>query len=307
MGVNAIYFPHAIMLGTGITGNDITQLSDFTPARNFRDMSERSASEAGPSFTGSEVSMPDVQFSSSQIADLLGHFSGNDPVIADWSGGNVDIEYRAAVDKGVRAATAATSHIRARMQSNAALLFQSLNAEDGRTASMRCRLAAVFDGTNDPMAVSSGVALTGTSAVQHFFTLGPVTLNGTGLNGVKSITFDTGLNLEEEHGDGEEFLTYLSVRDYNPTLRIRLRDTATFSTYGSKGTAMTALVFYLRKRQASGINVAEGTAQHIKFTGTTGTIKPISVGADGSPELLCQLHVAPGNAMWAVDTASAIT
>ena len=304
MGVSGLYYPHAIKFPSG---NAITQLLDVTPARNFRDLSERSASEAGPSFTGSETSAPDVTFSTSQLADLLGQFSGNDPIIADLSGGNVDIEYRKAADKGIRVATASTAHVRARMQANAALAWESFSADDGRTASIRSRLVAVFDGTNDPMAVSSGVALAATSAVQHLFTLGPVVVNGTQLNGVESVNWDNNSQYNELHGDGEDFLSHFSVDAYNPTIRVRLRDTATFATYGSKGTALSALVVYLRKRLKSGINVPVATTEHIKVTAATGTIKPSNIGGGGSPELMIQLHAAPGSAMFAIDAAAAIT
>lgn len=307
MGTSIVYYPHAIYLGGAIT---IAQLSEVEPANNFQDLTEFAASEVGPQFTGTHMGAPDIRFSSTQIKDILDACSTAHGIVGDLSAQEVDLEYKAGANLGARVADATTSHLRMRLTNNAMLCWESITARQGALAEVRCRLATVFNSGSgsDPMVATSGVALGLDSAIAHLFTLGPIKLNGSFVEGVTEATLENNIEYEEVASEGDGFVTYVAIKRYRPVLTFRTRNAAVLSTYGTKGTALSALKFFLRKKLLSGINVSDATAENIGFTGTVGTIKARKIS---SPEAVAEVTVdlrqsAEGTACYAIDTTEAV-
>jgi hypothetical protein len=304
MSTTTVYYPHAIVAGAVFT---LTQLDDVAPSHNFQDLTEFAAGQVGPQFTGTHLASPDNRFSSSQITSILDAcVAGRYNVIRDLSAGNVDVEFKAGENLGTRVADASLAHLRGRMANNAAICWEGFSARMGAVVSLRSRIVAVMVGGNDPLIFTSGVALTAASAVSHLYTLGPVKINGSFVNAVEEVDWQNNLAYEEVASDGEGFLTYFSVRTLAPVITVRTRDLAVVTAFGTKGTALTSLSQFLRKKLASGINEPDASTVHIALTATTGTVKARQIASNMAEVQIHLRQSAQNVAPFAVDTASAI-
>lgn len=280
MSTTLVYYPHAIYLPGGIV---ISQLSDVQPAHNFMDLTEFSASQAVPQFTGSHQAAPDNRFSTSQVKAILDATTDYN-IAKDYSGaGNVDVEYKAGINLGTRTADATLAHIRGRGTANTMLCWESFTARQGQIVELRCRLVHVYNAASgvDPLVFTNGVALTNASAIAYLFTLGIVKINGTTLSAVEEVTWNNNIEYEEVASDGDNFLSYCGIKRFRPTISINCLDLTKVNTYGTRGTALSALSVFLQKKLASAINVAAGTAEHIGLTATVGTVKSRGINSGG--------------------------
>lgn len=301
MTVPATHYPHAIIIPSG---PEIVQLNSAEPNANLNELIAHASGDPIPSFTGIMDSAPGFSFGTSQIKDILDEVA-TDAVIANYSGSNVDVEYREGVSGGTRAAIATTTHLRGRC-ANASLLFESLSAQQGQPAELRARLAFLSsDGLTNPITWTDGVAITATDKVQHQFTLGPLKLNGSFIGGGQGMEWDNRLTIDEAMADGEVFPTYHDVESYVTQIVYRTRNTALLATYNDP-VAITSCTAFLRKKAANGYLVANATEEHIGLTAATGFVKARTAsGAKSIVELVLQFNQSAG-ALFTVDTTAAI-
>lgn len=309
MSTSAVYYPHGIYFTGGAT---ITQISNHTPAHNYEDLTAFAAGQVGPQFTGSHQAAPSITIVSPQVKAVLDLFSGGDyGISADYSGGNVDLEFKKGLNLAERVANNVAEHIRCRLQENCMAVWDTIECRQGQPAEITFRLIPRFDsGVGDPLIFTNSVALSITSAFDHVFTLGPVKLNGSFLTGVESWTLENNIEERIVHSDGDPFPTYVGVDTYSPKLTLRSNNLAYMSTWGTRGTALSALSLFLRKKLASGINVADATEQHIKFTASAGTIKSRQAMVEGikMAEITVDLAMsATDTPAHTVDTTAAIS
>jgi hypothetical protein len=305
MTTTTVYYPHAIVSGNPAL--TLTQLDDVQPAHNYQDLTEFAAGQVGPQFTGTHLASPDNRFSSTQLKAILDVcIAGKYNVIRDLSGGNVDVEFKAGENRGTRIADASLAHIRGRMANNAAICWESFAARMGGTVSLRCRIVAVQVGGNDPLIFTNSLALTASSDVTQLYTLGPVKINGTFLSAVQEVDWANNLQYEEIADSGEPFPTYFGVMRLAPVLTVRTRDLSVVSTFGTRGTALSALSQFLRKKLVSDINEADATAVHIALTATTGTVKARQISGNMAEVQVHLRQSAQNVAPFSISTTSAI-
>lgn len=304
MTTASVYYLHGIQLASAF----MSQLTDATPASNLSDLLEFPAGQTGPMFAGSHGAVPDVQFTTKQIGDLLDEMTA-EAIAADLTAGSVDLYYKKGNPHGLREADAGLLHERYRLTTNALLYLQSIRASQGSDAEATARLLPVWDGTNNPIIPTGSLALAGTSSASHTYTLGRIDLNGTNISGVQEMDLQLNVEPEEVADSGEPYISYGGINRYAPTITLRTRDTTVMRTYGFTGTAVSSFEVYLRKRSAASINVADGTAEHIKISGTAGLIKARQVsGNDGMAEVFVQvLKPSAAGAPLTISTGSAIT
>ena len=286
MATTNVLYPNAIYVPGSIT---LCQLTDLTSSHNFSDLTEFSAGHAVPLFTGSHQAVPDFKFSHTQIGTMLAQFAaGAYNVAREYNSGTAYAEYRLGDNRGVRDGKGNATHVYGAMVDNSVCFFESIRCRQGQLAEMRCRFVALETASNEPLVFTASVALGGTSTSGDLFTLGPVKTNGTFIGGIESWEWNNNLEYEEVASDGDGFLTYVGVRSSRPVLTIQTRHGSAMATYGNKGTALSALSCFLRKKLASGINIAAGTASHSKLAATAGTIKARSLSGDNA---LCEITI----------------
>lgn len=178
---------------------------------------------------------------------------------------------------------------------------------------------ASYDGTNQPILVTDSVTLPSIdSGDDERFTLGPVTLSGTTLTGVKSMEIDFGMEVATEGGDSDIWDRFVSIRRTAPIVTFRGIDVDWFAAdTGEIDLNGTVCVhadtdFYLRKREHGGTYVADVTAEHIKFTADG--LAVVDTGMDGQTNTPAETAVTL-HTRWTtgptlplvIDTTSAIT
>lgn len=309
MGTSVVFYPHAIYVA-GLAS--LTQLESVEPIHGFEDLLAFASGQVGPQYSGTHQGKPGLPFRTTQLKDILDLVvAGNYNVSRDVSGdGNVDLELKAGDNLNAREADNANLHIRARMQANAMVTVEQITARQSGLAEATIRVSCVYKVAtgNDPLVFTNTVALSVVSDVSHLFTLGPIKLNGSFIEGVEEWTLDNRIEYEVVHSDGFGFPYYCGIKNYSPQLKFRARDARIMNTFGTRGTALSALSLFCRKKVKSGFEVADATEEHIKFTATTGTIKATGLGDKTSAEVAVDLTMSAQNtAAYSIDTTAAIS
>jgi len=306
-----VFYPHAIDFADAVSV--ITQLTSVSPMYNFQDLVEASSGDVAPMWSGSLSSAPAVNFGARQVKTILdltdpiaAHLKGKYYIAHDGTGSTCDLWLRKGESYGLRTADATAEHERLRM-TRGFLRWDSITANQGSVAEISCMLAAGWDGTNDPL-VQTQSALAKSVTVDHLFTLGPLVINGADVGGLQGWTMNNGISPEVIFDKGIPFPTYLGIAAYNPTIMARVRDSSLMRTFGTRGTAITSLSWYLRKLKKSDLCEADATEVHIKFSATAGTVKARQSDNRGMVDLFIQVQKASAAAYaYTYDTTAAIT
>jgi hypothetical protein len=201
---------------------------------------------------------------------------------------------------------------------NGLLVPSRLSVSHQGDAMLTCNLFVKYDGTNDPVVVATSVSLPALDGDDERFTLGGVTLGSKTFDGKQSLEIDFGVTVREEGADSDIWPTALSIVSIQPTLTLTgvkpewlTADTTTLPIEGLACTHANSTI-YLRKRAQGGTGfVADGTAEHIKFTvdglAAIETIFDASPGSPAETSLTLPLEWDGTNAPLTIDTASTIT
>lgn len=210
-----------------------------------------------------------------------------------------------------RAATGAFSAVFA----NGILVPRTIELPSGGTASMQVEVMPFKSGSTAPVVFDESAAIPAGvyPELVRGYTLGPLKLSGTAWEGVERVTIEPGIELVMERRDSDIYPTVVAVARIVPVITAQgahLDLTSTLTEDG-KYYAASSVVLYARKRDEGATFVADGTAEHIKWTLGKCRVNPI--GASGNPKALSVRIVpwyTPGAGAvspLAVSTASAIT
>lgn len=182
-----------------------------------------------------------------------------------------------------------------------------------QSASITYEVIATWDGSNDPVTITESVSLPGAEADDERFALGPMSIGAISLPQIRQFEIDFGINAVAER-DGDVWPTFVSIETIMPRITLRGIDPEWFKSTniplaGKPGTHANTIL-YLRKRADGGTFVANGTAQHIKFTAAglayiDDAFEATGSGA-GESSLVMPLRYDGTNAPLTFNTASAI-
>ena len=254
--------------------NVFTQIDDPQPSAELQEVIERGTGAVEPGLLAVGDRAPALSWGTKDLLTWASVFTtayGADNeskyVIAPQAGASV-IRYQKTLSGSTRYGTAATEHLVTTFRSSVAT-WQGLSADQGGNASVRMRLDAVYDGSNEPISIAAGQALSGGSTPVSLYTLGPIKLNGSFASGVMSSSVEPNANLQKLFSDGVDMPTFAYIDGVGHVVTFT---TNTVSLQQSSGYhfAITALIVYYRRRTPNGRNYADGSSQHIKLTYTNG-------------------------------------
>lgn len=103
--------------------------------------------------------------------------------------------------------------------------------------------------------------------VAALWTLGPWKVGANAIEGIQQVSIDTGIQVVTDAGDSDVYPTYAYIERTQPSIRITARhiDVTSFVTEDGVYSA-SGVVGYAKKRAEGSSFVADGTAEHIKFT-----------------------------------------
>jgi hypothetical protein len=152
--------------------------------------------------------------------------------------------------------------------SNGMLIPRTLSADHQGTAKLDLDIIATTDGVIDPITYTHNADLPAAIQAAGVYTLGPIKLNTTVVEGVSNVNLDFGLTANAEGRDSDIFPSFVSVEKIQPVLTVSTQhvDLAGTLTMEGKHYTSSQVVIYLRKRAEGGTFVADATAEHIKIT-----------------------------------------
>jgi hypothetical protein len=277
MSVSSVWVLH----GVQTPSNFYSVLEDATPAPTIDAMVQFASGHPQPLFTAVRGLKPEIVFRTMMVGTAiaeLGLFG------ADLSAGNVDLYYKKVTDHGVREAAASLVHLRLRMV-NAFAYIRSIRAAHRQEGSCEVRVVSPYDGVNAPIVAAGSQALAGTPAAAEFYGLGPVSINSVAQGGVQDAQIELNPDVMELGDASETYDTFCAVRSIQPVVTVRGLDTAPWTAYGAAGAALSALSVYLRRKAPDGHNVADGTASHVKISGTSGLVTIDNSSGGGNTEV----------------------
>ena len=276
MAVSNIFAIHGVVAAAV----DYTQITDGSVSPESEILTALPSGHYQPLYRAVQSQQPMIEFTTTEIARALAQV-GLDGVDINGAS-NLDLFEKKVVQRGTREADASVVHNRYRC--NEAFLYAaSISAAHNGTATARMRGIPNYDGSVSPIVPAGSVALGGTSDSDEQFGAGPVQVNGTAYNGVQQIDIDFGVVLYQEGGESDIWDTFVAVQEIVPFFTITCTDTSRFLTLTEDGLALSGDGFecWLRKYSEDGTRVANGTAEHIKFTCANGIAIPESVTGDG--------------------------
>lgn len=299
MTLTQTYYVREIELGL-IAGNVvICQITSSAPSPNNELIVNFAGGAPYASFTGLMSHNPTESFSTEQIATLLAAIGNNPGIMV--SDQNVSpspdpatvITYQAASRGAVRDAEGDSAHILATIY-NALLTWESISASQGGIAEISCMLTPTYDGSNALMAFSVDQTCSVVGAVTEKYTLGPIYINNTLVQGVTGVNISSGVSVAPETTNGDTDPSYVAIQRASPTITFNTPDAERFANH-FKGTAIDSnnVLIYLRKKSPDGGNVADGTGEHIKITVDDGFIDAQSLGGGISSRADAGIRVTP--------------
>lgn len=283
--------------------NGATFISQFTSQEvspGIQAMVANAAGQVHPQFAANMGQQPEIRFTTPQVKSILDLVSSTG--IYDLSGGNTDLYFKVAADQGTRTASASAAHHRFRA-AQGLLILERISAGHRSEAQAQCRIICAYDGTNSPLVYAGSTALSGTPASGEHFVLGECHLNGSEIDGVQNLDMDYGQNVMQAGSGGELYDTFNALLQSTPTVTITALNSAFWGTATLNGLDLSSASLYLRKMARTG-RVADGTAEHIKFTLADGLIYIGSTSGEGMSPNQSTILVRP---IASSDTGTAIT
>jgi len=282
MAVSQVYVLHGVQTPNVFYG----QITQHANSSGVDQMLQYSAGYPVPLYRGVRGAKPIVTFTTTQLATLIGECGIYG---VDQSGGNVDLYYRLATDRGSRASPTATVHYRFRMQ-NAFMFWRRIQANNQGEATAEVTIYGLFDGTNPPVVPAGSTALAGTPTAAESFGLGPIVINGSVYSGFQSASLDLGVELIERSDQSDPWMSFCGIKQLNPIVTASGLNPAAWTTLGVLGSNLTSFILYLRKRNldcaGDAAYVADGTSQHIAVSSSKGMIMPQQSSGGGNTELI---------------------
>lgn len=183
-------------------------------------------------------------------------------------------------------------------------------------AQLSCQVIPTWDGSNEIVQIADSQTLPTAEPDDERFALGPMQIGGKTIDHIDSFEIGFGVNAvaERKGNDSEIRPTYVSIETILPLIRLRGIDPEWLksTTIPVAGLACTHAntVIYLRKRALGNSFVANGVAQHIKFTAAGLAVIDDAFQASGSgaseTSLVLPLHYDGTNAPLTFNTGSAI-
>lgn len=153
------------------------------------------------------------------------------------------------------------------------ILPRRLTANTGERAVIQMEVLPLFDGTNTPFVVVSGVALpAGSPAIGHVHTAGPCILNGVKFSGIQNLTIDFGIKEMLLKSDGEGYNSFIGVPKVDPVIEFETYDLGAIAALGQSTNITSTTTFFLTAVQSGGMRYDYSSTEHMSVGVTAGMI-----------------------------------
>lgn len=223
-----LYSPYSVRLtpsgGSATLINGITSQSIRTGTEQ---MAEPTAGNSYANFVTVPGIKPGASFSSLDILTLIPLLGLRGACLAGGASPGAEF-FQLALENCGTVKVGATAH-RKMILPNGLAIPRSLNVQHRGDATVDCEVLTYFDGTNNPIIPTEGIAAPTGLAASTRYTLGTVEVNGVVISEVTSIGVDFGNGAATSGGDSNYFDTRIEVATVVPKITIRSRNVAQFN------------------------------------------------------------------------------
>ncbi|MBX3465280.1 MAG: hypothetical protein KF878_00085 [Planctomycetes bacterium] len=303
MSVSKLYLDYAVKLHAATAQSAAAVYVDGVRAASLntglRTMVEAGDGEVFGSFGSLVAGAPVARFTSVDLAVVLAQvgFSGM-LVNSDGSHPGVELYFRRMAQGGTRMSGSVNHKTTI---ANGLAVLRRLSARHQEAAEVEVEVYARSNDGASPIVYDEAAALPSHNAgPDAVWTVGPIDVDGTTLQGIESVEVDPGVQVVSEGRDSDVYPTFCSIRSVQPSIRVRTRhlDITTSLTEDGLYKAAGEVIVYFRKRAEGGTFVADATAEHISLTLGKCRIEPQAV--EGDPKTI-DLLITP----WATIGTSA--
>lgn len=297
MGISNVFTLREIVLTGPASGNNITQVSQRSLNTNLSLAINRAAGDPAPGYVAVMKQEPMISWTTTEIGRTLTNvnYATGLAVGSDVTCTAADFYFAKVQDRGTRQ----TGSTKMKVATSRGLIVpRILSVQQGGEGTISLEYFNVTtDGSTSPWTISTGQAAgVATPSTDQKWTLGPVTINGTQVNGVQGWSLDFGLTVEPIFADGGVFPLFCWIKEANPIFKIQTNDPVNLSTFGISGARLSSTTkFYMTKIDgSSGVTrVAAGTGEHVCLTAATGHAGTDGITTSSSDAGDCEITVTP--------------
>ena len=262
-----VYKPHSITFPTDPISH-IWQISNWRPTPGHTPFEEYAASGVVPLFLGTHTRTPAMEFETVDLDRMITNLDATFKIFAAYTT-PVIVKWLKKVNLGMNEAVGSTVH-QSLSLARALLSFESLSAQQDAlaTMSMGLRALAAADGSPAPVVASNATLVAPT--VCNLYTLGPLTINTASVC-AEGVVLNNNITHDVRRCNNSVDPTYTAIDRIQPTLTITTPEVDKVMSHFVTPSNVTAVAFFLRRKATSQINVADATAQHLRFAATAGS------------------------------------
>jgi hypothetical protein len=263
-----VYKPHSITFPTTPSATHLWQINSWTPSPGFTEFAEFSASGPTPLTLGTHHRSPSAEFTTPDLDRILTQLDATYKIFAAYTS-PVILGWLKKVNLGINEGVGSGVHQTLSM-ARALMSFTSLSAPQDQLAAITCNLQAIAAANGSAaVTIASNATLPAPSACS-VYGLGPVQINTAPIC-VDGLTLNNNLTQDTRRCSNSIDPTYTAIDRIEPTLVIDTQEIDDVMAFFASPAAVTSVSFFLRKKLANGINVADATAEHIRFAATAGS------------------------------------
>jgi hypothetical protein len=221
--------------GISAGGTIFKDIRDTTLSPNLQMALLGASGTAYQTFVAIAAMRPALDFSSGDLKTILAKLTNQ---IALAISGDFLIWFQKMAEGGVR--SAGSTHTKGTV-AKGLLIPVSISLRDGQDATITCQLLMTSaDGSTSPLALTGSQALVAAAGAAAGWTLGPVSINGTALEGVEEVTINFGISPAVLGASGMIYPTFAGVMRVDPTISIVAASIDEFISWGLTGAAQGA-------------------------------------------------------------------
>jgi hypothetical protein len=258
-----VFKPHSITFPSGPT--HLWNIENWRPTPGFSNFEQFSASGVTPMLLGVHTRSPAADFETVDLDRILGLLDATFKVVASFTD-PVILKWLKKANLGLNVANATTEHVSLSM-ARSKLTLESLSAQPESIATASCRFIAIAAADGGASIVAATNATLVAPSACNLYTLGPVQINTTAIC-TEGIRLENGIAHDNRRCNNSIDLSYSAVDRVNQMLTINTTEVDKVMSHFVTPTNVTSVSFFLRKKAANGINVADATTEHIRFAAT---------------------------------------
>lgn len=266
MTTSSIFLPAGLKVGSTL----FSHLDDPSVDAGLDDLSLISAGDSAPIFVGSKQHKPKMTLNFLDLAGVLDLMTTL-TWLRSCAAETVHAMFRKVQAHATQYAVGDSEHVKMTATSNALWHWTQISANQGEPAKINTVLTLTYNGTNEPLVLTPSTTLDAPGGAVEPWTLGPVEIDGTAVDGLTNLTWDQQPEVQEIASGGDPTTTFAAITGVRPVIKFDTTDLETIAGYDPKGEEISALTVWFRRMKSASVNYSDASSKHLKLYVTDAT------------------------------------